>query len=145
MLYDSLWNILIKFKGGGLGNLPHWRDKIRTRASKFLQLRHNEFVAVPLKKPDDAGYPKCPVCVFTDVPVDTPLLKVYDYGPFGARFFGTPFCPVSPLFLGGLRCQCERYCKTTCPCPSERMSDTIGRERHAQVILNQGIDANILI
>ena len=92
MLYDSLLNLLIKFKGGGLGNLPHWRDKIRTRASKFLQLRHNEFVAVPLKKPDDAGYPKCPVCVFTDVPVDTPLLKVYDYGPFGARFFCARFC-----------------------------------------------------
>jgi hypothetical protein len=50
-------------------------------------LRHNEFVAVPLKKPDDAGYPKCPVCVSTGVPVDAPLLKVYDYGPLGARFF----------------------------------------------------------
>jgi hypothetical protein len=102
VLYDYLLNSLIKFKGGGLGNLPHWRDKIRTRASKFLQLRHNEFVAVPLKKPDDAGYPKCPVCVFTDVPVDTPLLKVYDYGPFGARFFGTPFCSFLLPFLSAI-------------------------------------------
>ena len=46
-----------------------------------------KFVAVPLKKPDDTGYPKCPDCVFADVPASTPLLKVYDYGPLGARFF----------------------------------------------------------
>jgi hypothetical protein len=25
--------------------------------------------------------------VFADVPANAPLLKVYDYGPFGARFF----------------------------------------------------------
>jgi hypothetical protein len=48
-----------------------------------------KFVAVPLKKPDDTGYPKCPDCVPADVPAGAPLLKVYDYGPYGARFF----CP----------------------------------------------------
>ena len=48
-------------------------------------------VAVPLKKPDDAGYPKCPGCVFADVPANAPLLKVYDYGPLGARFFARYF------------------------------------------------------
>ena len=42
---------------------------------------------MPLKKPDDTGYPKCLDCVFADVPASTPLLKVYDYGPLGARFF----------------------------------------------------------
>ena len=42
---------------------------------------------MPLKKPDDTGYPKCPDCVFADVPASAPLLKVYDYGPLGARFF----------------------------------------------------------
>ena len=42
---------------------------------------------MPLKKPDDAGYPKCPGCVFAGVPANAPLLKVYDYGPLGARFF----------------------------------------------------------
>ena len=42
---------------------------------------------MPLKKPDDTGHPKCPDCVFADVPASTPLLKVYDYGPLGARFF----------------------------------------------------------
>ena len=42
---------------------------------------------MPLKKPDDTGYPKYPDCVSTDVPVETPLLKVNDYGPLGARFF----------------------------------------------------------
>ena len=47
------------------------------------------FVAVPLKKPDDTGYPKCPDCVPADVPAGAPLLKVYDYGPHGARFFCT--------------------------------------------------------
>jgi hypothetical protein len=46
---------------------------------------------VPLKKPDDTGYPKCPDCVFADVPANAPLLKVYDYGPLGARFFFTFF------------------------------------------------------
>ena len=42
---------------------------------------------MPLKKPDDTGYPKCPDSVFADVPASAPLLKVYDYGPLGARFF----------------------------------------------------------
>ena len=46
-----------------------------------------KFVAEPLKKPDDTGYPKCPDCVPADVPAGAPLLKVYDYGPYGARFF----------------------------------------------------------
>ena len=42
---------------------------------------------MPLKKPGDTGYPKCPDSVFADVPASAPLLKVYDYGPLGARFF----------------------------------------------------------
>ena len=46
-----------------------------------------KFVAVPLKKPVDTGYPKCPDCEPADVPAGPPLLKVYDYGPLGARFF----------------------------------------------------------
>ena len=46
---------------------------------------------MPLKKPDDTGYPKCLDCVFADVPASTPLLKVYDYGPLGARFFCAVF------------------------------------------------------
>jgi len=55
-----------------------------------------KFVAVPLKKPDDTGYPKCPDCVPADVPAGAPLLKVYDYGPHGARFF------YAALFLLGV-------------------------------------------
>ena len=46
---------------------------------------------MPLKKRDDTGYPKCPDCVVADVPASTPLLKVYDYGPLGARFFARCF------------------------------------------------------
>jgi hypothetical protein len=42
---------------------------------------------VPLTKPADNGYPKYPYCVPAGVPAGAPLLKVYDYGPFGARFF----------------------------------------------------------
>ena len=42
---------------------------------------------MPLKKRGDPGYPKCPGSVFADVPASAPLLKVYDYGPLGARFF----------------------------------------------------------
>ena len=52
-------------------------------------MSHTRSVAVPLKKPVDTGYPKYPGSVFTDVPVETPLLKVNDYGPLGARFFWT--------------------------------------------------------
>ena len=40
-----------------------------------------------LDRPRDAGYPKYLVCAPTNVPVGAPLLKVYDYGPLGARFF----------------------------------------------------------
>jgi len=29
--------------------------------------------------------------VFADVPANAPLLKVYDYGPLGARFFARAF------------------------------------------------------
>jgi len=73
-----------------------------------------KFVAVPLKKPDDTGYPKCPDCVPADVPAGAPLLKVYDYGPHGARFFscdsgrctagswaGDPLDGPSPHHYGG--------------------------------------------
>ena len=42
---------------------------------------------MPLNKPVDSGYPKYPYRVSADVPADAPLLKVYDYGPLGARFF----------------------------------------------------------
>ena len=42
---------------------------------------------MPLKKRGDPGYPKCPGSAFADVPASAPLLKVYDYGPLGARFF----------------------------------------------------------
>ena len=96
MSYVNILTLFINNRGRWLGNLPQWPLKSRCRSGKFLQLRHNEFVAVPLKKPDDAGYPKCPVCVFTDVPVDAPLLKVYDYGPLGARFF---FSGLSTFFI----------------------------------------------
>ena len=44
-----------------------------------------------LNRPRDAGYPKYLVCAPTDVPVGAPLLKVYDYGPLGARFFARCF------------------------------------------------------
>ena len=60
-------------------------------AGLIWRFGHNEPVAVPLKKPDDTGYPKCPDCVFADVPANAPLLKVYDYGPLGARFFARAF------------------------------------------------------
>ena len=51
---------------------------------------------MPLKKPDDTGYPKCPDCVSADVPAGAPLLKVYDYGPLGARFFCAAFLLKGP-------------------------------------------------
>lgn len=79
-------------------------------------------VAEPLKKPDDAGYPKCPGCVFADVPANAPLLKVYDYGPLGARFFARYFG--RPELIGnGLRSQ--------------------GGVR--QTVLNFGVDGDIFV
>ena len=53
---------------------------------------------MPLKKPDDSGYPKCPDSVFADVPANAPLLKVYDYGPLGARFFAR-YLPVQSVWV----------------------------------------------
>ena len=67
--------------------MPHWSTKWRGVAGLIWHFSHNEDVAVPLKKPGDTGYPKCPDSVFADVPASAPLLKVYDYGPHGARFF----------------------------------------------------------
>jgi len=73
--------------GGKAGNMPHCTKNFWSRAGLIPRIGHNEFVAVPLKKPDDTGYPKCPDRAPADVPAGAPLLKVYDYGPLGARFF----------------------------------------------------------
>ena len=73
--------------GGKAGNMPHCAKNLRSRAGLIPRIGHNELVAVPLKKPDDTGYPKCPDRAPADVPAGAPLLKVYDYGPLGARFF----------------------------------------------------------
>ena len=52
---------------------------------------HTEFVVSPIdKKRNGTGHPKCLVCVLAEVPAGAPLLKVYAYGPFGARFFCPP-------------------------------------------------------
>ena len=49
---------------------------------------HTNFVGTPIKKKrNGTGHPKCLVCALADVPAGAPLLKVYAYGPFGARFF----------------------------------------------------------
>ena len=62
---------------------------------------------MPFKKPDDSGYPKCPDSVFADVPANAPLLKVYDYGPLGARFF-CAVCTSSERLIDPLRGQVAR-------------------------------------
>ena len=49
---------------------------------------HTDFVGTPIKKKrNGTGHPKCLVCALADVPAGAPLLKVYAFGPFGARFF----------------------------------------------------------
>ena len=90
-------------------------------AGLIWRFSHNECVAVPLKKPDDAGYPKCPDCVFADVPANTPLLKVYDYGPLGARFF----------YVLLVR--------------SERVGDPLRGQRARQMVFNFGSDGCIFV
>ena len=67
--------------------MTDWSNKPVPCSGKKLRKGHNNLVAEPLKKPDDNGYPKCPYCAPADVPAGAPLLKVYDYGPLGARFF----------------------------------------------------------
>ena len=89
-------------------------------AGLIWRFSHNEYVAVPLKKPDDTGYPKCPDCVFADVPANAPLLKVYDYGPLGARFF---FC--------------------TAFGKSERVGEPLRGQRAPQISFNFGYDGVI--
>ena len=65
---------------------------------------HTEFVVVAhQKKRHDTGHPKCLVCALADVPAGAPLLKVYAYGPFGARFF----CRTRLLY-GGTAGQTDR-------------------------------------
>jgi hypothetical protein len=49
---------------------------------------HTNLVGSPIeKKRNDTRHPKCLVCALAGVPAGAPLLKVYAYGPFGARFF----------------------------------------------------------
>ena len=49
---------------------------------------HTHMVVSPMnKKRHDTRHPKCLACVLVEVPAGAPLLKVYAYGPFGARFF----------------------------------------------------------
>ena len=55
-----------------LGNMPHRSKKSRKGSGIFESNRHNESVAVPLKKPDDTGYPKYPASALADVPVSAP-------------------------------------------------------------------------
>ena len=77
---------------------------------------------MPLKKPDDAGYPKCPGCVFAGVPANAPLLKVYDYGPLGARFFA--------LYFGR----------------PERVGNTLRSQGGVrQIVVNFGVDGDIFV
>ena len=76
---------------------------------------------MPLKKPDDAGYPKCPDCVFADVPASAPLLKVYDYGPLGARFFARCFGR------------------------AERVGEPLLRQGARQVVFNFGVVFNFVV
>jgi hypothetical protein len=102
--------------------MTHWSKNCRSvRWINFAHSGHNEFVAVPLKKPDDTGYPKCPDCVSLMCPRDAPLLKVYDYGPLGARFFYLLF---------------DR---------SERVGDTLRVQRARQMIFNFGGDGGIFV
>ena len=82
---------------------------------------------MPLKKPDDTGYPKCPDCVVADVPASTPLLKVYDYGPLGARFF------LRGVFFGGGFGT------------SERMGNPLRRQGARQIVFNFGGDGDIFV
>ena len=77
---------------------------------------------MPLKKPGDSGYPKCPGSVFADVPASAPLLKVYDYGPPGARFF------FFVLFTS-----------------SERVIDPLRSQGARKIVLNFGGDSDILV
>ena len=51
-----------------VGNMPQRPKKSPSRSGIFNGNRHNEGVAVPLKKPDDTGYPKYPARASADVP-----------------------------------------------------------------------------
>ena len=56
---------------------------------------HTDLVGTPIKKKrNGTGHPKCLVCALADVPAGAPLLKVYAYGSFGARFFWATITPI---------------------------------------------------
>ena len=101
--------------------MTHCSKKCWGVAGLIRHFSHNKFVAVPLKKPDDAGYPKCPGCVFADVPANAPLLKVYDYGPLGARFFARCY--------GG----------------SKRVGNPLLGQGARQIVFNFGVDGDIFV
>ena len=70
--YQYVMNLFVEIAldHGGLivGNMPHRSKKCPSRSGIFNGNRHNETVAVPLKKPDDTGYPKYPARASADVP-----------------------------------------------------------------------------
>ena len=67
--------------------MTHSFKKSRRIAGIICDFLHNKRVTVCPDRPRGTGYPKYPVCVPADVPAGAPLLKVYYYGPLGARFF----------------------------------------------------------
>ena len=83
--------VLIEKKRSKAGNMPHCAKNLRHLAGLIPRIGHNEMVAVPLKKPDDTGYPKCPDCAPAGVPAGAPLLKSLYFGPLGARFLYRSF------------------------------------------------------
>ena len=91
-MLKAKYNLFYYVLSSELGNMTQWSKKNFRPAGIISRISHNVMVAVPLKKPVDAGYPKYPESVSADVPAETPLLKVNDYGPFGARFFCATFC-----------------------------------------------------
>ena len=65
---DKFLEIAIDRGGLIVGNMPQRSKKSPSRSGIFNGNRHNKRVAVPLKKPDDTGYPKYPARAFADVP-----------------------------------------------------------------------------
>ena len=77
--------------------MTHWSKKSWRIAGIIFGFLHNKSVTVRRDRPRDTGYPKYPVCVPADVPAGAPLLKVYYYGPLGARFFIHFIWPLTEL------------------------------------------------
>ena len=78
---------------------------------------------MPLKKPRDTGYPKCPDCASAGLPAGAPLLKVYISGPSGPVFLSIDRLCTAPKRQGATASL------SACPLPAHPQGNFLSSRR----------------